>query len=153
MSKMALTTYLAITAFAVWALMTGWSPEIHYERITWGLFAAWMMLLHLWFAVRARVLGPGGVLRRPLVLLIDILFSLLPGVFLFGYGWLAPAAPTLTRGGMDVCDLEVGYCVSGTRAFIGFGLVLLVFGSIFSLCLVVAERAAAQARRKKGTES
>ena len=149
MSKRSLTTDLGITVFAAWALTTGWSPEVSYVQLAWGFFAVWVVLLRVWCALRAVVMGSGGLIRRSCVHVLDTIVSLLPGSILVAYGWFAPAAPSITRGGMDVCDLEVGYCVSGTRAFIGFGVVALVFGAIISLCLVISERAAIQARRRR----
>lgn len=125
-----------LASFAVWALSTGWTPEIHYERVTWGMFAAWLVSVRIWSRLRGRAFQTCGFFCTWLG---DLLFSLSPGGFLVWYGASAPQVPSYTRGGMDICDLEPGFCVSGTRAFIGFGIELLVVGFVIAGALYFAK--------------
>ena len=85
-----------------------------------------------WSRLRGRVIQSCGFLCA---WLCDLFFSLCPGAFLVWYGASAPQVPSYARGGMDVCDLEPGFCVSGTRAFIAFGIELLVIGLVIAVAL------------------
>lgn len=124
--------FLACLALGVWAMMTGWEPEILFVRLTWGALGLWCGLLGFWIAIRRRTGFKGRPVRKFFVRLIDLSFALLPGVILIAYGALAPAAPSLTQGGFDVCDTSPGYCVSGTRAFVPFGIFTIIIGVILN---------------------
>lgn len=136
MPKASTIVLAALGIFAVWTLATGWVPEIHYERVTWGMFAAWIVSVRGWSRLRSRAVQSLGFLC---MWLGDLFFSLAPGTFLVWYGASAPQVPSYTRGGMDVCDLQPGFCASGTRAFIGFGIELLVVGFVIAGALYFAK--------------
>jgi hypothetical protein len=68
--------------------------------------------------------------------------ALMPGLTLIWYGLAGPANPTLTRGGFDVCELAVGYCVSGTRAMAYFGGFFLLVGLVVVRQMVSAAQEA-----------
>lgn len=130
---------LLLTAFCVWAVTTGSGPELGYGRLTWAALAAWFVLLRCWLGLWKRLYSaPPGAVARAVGCLIDCVFTLAPALIVIAYGALAPAAPSLTAGGVDVCQYETGFCVSGTRSFIGFGIFMLVVELIFAGCIIVA---------------
>ena len=116
-----------------WLVTTGSQEPIDYERTVWGGLFLWVTVLVARSWVRQLGATPNpdapNLSRRMWQRLPpNILLSLAPGAILLWYGLAAPQKPSYTRGGIDICDLQVGLCVSGTRAFIFFGIVLLVFG-------------------------
>lgn len=117
-------------AFGGWALTVSQGPEIRYGLMLWGALSVWCGLTMGWILARPRMRLAGSPYRKRLVRLLDLGVAVLPGVLLIAYGALAPAAPSLTQGGFDICDTSPGYCVSGTRAFVHFGLFILVTGVI-----------------------
>lgn len=121
---------ISIFSFSLWALATGWEPEVNYERLVWAALALWLSTLWVWIAVRGRLRSFATPLMKRLSRLVDIMIALAPGAILIAYGSIAPAAPSLTRGGFDVCDTSPGWCVSGTRAFVAFGIFTILLGLI-----------------------
>jgi len=123
---------LALAVFSAWALYTGSDPEIKYGQLTWGSLGAWATLVLLWLRVPKRIRRSERGAAAVASYVMRLLLCVAPGVILACYGWLAPPAPSYTQGGVDVCQLEVGYCVSGTRAFIFFGCWSVVIGLIIN---------------------
>lgn len=121
-----------LVAMSAWALYTGVTPDIKYGQLTWGALGAWAALLLLWLRVPQRVRKSKHGWTAFVSYVVTLLLCVAPGIILASYGWLAPAVPSYTRGGVDVCDLEVGYCVSGTRAFIFLGGSSAVIGLIIN---------------------
>jgi hypothetical protein len=113
---------------------TSFGELFNYARFIWGLFLLWPGLI--WLRILKDVLvarvrpdwaARDDAWRR---LPFNIATALAPGQSLIWYGLAAPANPTLTRGGFDVCELAVGYCVSGTRAMAWFGGFALLIGLV-----------------------
>ena len=123
--------YGSIAAFSAWAIVTGLSEPVSYGRITFGLLGAWSVLLWIWGLVwqRLSAKGEGRGLRR-FGQFVDILFAIAPGTIVLVYSIFTPQIPSLTNGGMDICDLNVGPCISGTRATIPIGVILMVVGLV-----------------------
>ena len=117
----------AITLGGLLLCATSFSSPFNYARFAWGLMLLWPGLIWLRMLKDALVARNGGHDKAWRRLPFNAAMALMPGLVLLWYGLAAPADPTLTRGGFDVCELSVGYCVSGTRAgayFGGFGLLL-----------------------------
>lgn len=132
---------LGITASAVWLILSALTSPVNYGRLTAGLLVLWLALIllrglkdQLWSFQQT---GPEYRRRRAYRRLpFSILLSIAPGAILLWYGIFAPAVPSRTRGGIDVCELQVGLCVSGTRAFIFWGIVVLIGGLIWAYVLI-----------------
>jgi hypothetical protein len=123
---------------------TSFGEPFNYARFTWGLFLLWPGLIWLrrlkdLLVARVRPDSEDNAWRR---LPFNIAMALMPGLTLIWYGLAAPANPTLTRGGFDVCELAVGYCVSGTRAIAYFGAFFWLVGLVMVRQLVRAAREA-----------
>lgn len=101
-----------------------------YGLLLCGVLALWCGALVVWVGMRRRVAFVGRHGLKRLLRLVDLVFAILPGALLMMYGGLAPAVPSLTRGGLDVCDTFAGFCVSGTRAFVDLGICTLIVGVI-----------------------
>ena len=134
MRNRTLVFYIGLTGFVAWVFATSFGPELRYERLVWGMLAAWLVGVRVWADLRSRTSKMCGFIWA---WLCDLFFSLSPGAILVWYGASAPASPSYARGGMDVCDLEPGFCVSGTRAFVGFGIELLVIGAVIAVALLL----------------
>lgn len=117
-------------ACGAWAIAIGKGPEVRYGLLVWGALSLWSGMLVSWIGVRRALREREGPYRKRLMRILDLGVALAPGVILIMYGVFAPAAPSLTQGGFDVCDTSPGFCVSGTRAFIHFGVFTLVVGVI-----------------------
>lgn len=119
------------TGLAVWWLLRGLSLPTNYGQVLAGLFASWLALVLLraikddFFPTDASAdQGRSAFWRLPL----NILLSVSPGLFLLWFGIFAPASPSVTNSGVDVCQFEVGWCVSGTRSMMVFGAMALFVG-------------------------
>jgi FtsH-binding integral membrane protein len=123
---------LVLAAISARGLYTGFTPEIKYGQLAWGALGAWSTLVLLWLRVPRRVRKSEQGATVFVSYAVTLLLCVAPGVILACYGWLAAAVPSYTRGGVDVCELEVGYCVSGTRSFIFFGFWGVVIGLIIN---------------------
>ncbi|KAA3642688.1 MAG: hypothetical protein DWQ07_19355 [Chloroflexi bacterium] len=116
---------------AVWWLLHGFSSPTNYGQALAGLFALWLALIllralkdDLFPADASNNLQNRAYWRLPL----NILLSISPGLFLLWFGIFAPASPSVTNSGLDVCQFETGWCVSGTRSMIFFGAMALLVG-------------------------
>ena len=134
----------AVTSLvSLWLLATGLAGPPNHNRITLGLLLAWVAALFLRAIKDAQL--PTGRSANPLWRApFSVLLALAPGLILLAYGLFAPAQPSLANSGVDVCAYEVGWCVSGTRAFIVFGGVALLIGIAVAYAIV---KAAIQANR------
>lgn len=117
-------------SFGGWAVLGVAAAEPRYGLALCGALVLWAGLLTVWMKVRRVVSGEARPSRKRFTRLVDLVFSLAPGLVLVAYGAFAPAAPSLTRGGFDVCDASPGYCVSGVRAFVDLGICALIVGVI-----------------------
>ena len=116
---------------AVWWLLRGFSSPTNYGQALAGLFALWLALILLrtlkddiFPADASDNLQNRAYWHLPL----NILLSIAPGLFLMWFGVFAPASPSVTNSGIDVCQFETGFCVSGTRSMIFFGGFALLVG-------------------------
>lgn len=140
----------AITLGGLLLCATSFGEPFKFARFAWGLVLLWPGLIWLRMLKDAWVersapdwAARDNAWRR---LPFNAAMALMPGLIFIWYGLAAPASPTLTRGGFDVCDLSVGYCVSGTRAVAWFGGFALLLGLLVVWLMV---RAAKEANKRE----
>jgi hypothetical protein len=120
----------------LWLVISSFEAELNYGQLALGLLLLWACAFWakgFWEANHGPVGGwPGWALSS--------LLAIIPGLILLAYGLLAPAQPSLTNSGLDVCALQTGWCVSGTRAFAFFGAAGLLAGLAWSYFLYTLEK-------------
>ena len=113
---------------ALWWLLRGFSSPTNYGQALAGLFALWLALILLRTLKDDLFPADASQNRAYWRLPLNILLSISPGLFLIWFGIFAPASPSVTNSGIDVCQFEPGFCVSGTRSMIFFGGFALLVG-------------------------
>jgi len=126
------TTFLLL---ALWLAGTGLFPSLNHGRLTASVWVFWLAIILL-RGLKDRIWpfledDPDALLRRAWMRLpLNVVLALLPGLSLLWFGLFAPNESSLTRGSVDVCTLETGLCISGPRATIIWGVLILVIGLI-----------------------
>jgi hypothetical protein len=143
-------TLLKIGIFAAGGLLifSSFGSPLNYGRLTIGLLALWLSAV--WFKQSWQESWLANLRNRPtyeqglFLWAINALLIILPGLILLGYGVFSPASPSLTNSGVDICQFEVGYCVSGSRAFIFIGGLALLIGLVWAYFMFTVERSASR---------
>lgn len=126
-SKFTVGKLLAL-ALGLWLAFTSFGEVLNYGRLTIALLIFWLGAIWL-----KQMLEQDGRLGNGWLLWgLNALLAIIPGLILLWYGLASPAQPSLTNGGQDICELQVGWCVSGSRAFAFFGGAALLAGLAWS---------------------
>lgn len=120
---------------AVWLAFTSFGNDLNYGRLTLALLIFW--LGGVWLK---QSLERNGRLDGWLLWGANATIAIIPGLILLGYGLFSPAQPSLTNSGVDVCQLETGWCISGSRVFIFWGGALLLAGLAWSTFMFTIEK-------------
>jgi hypothetical protein len=133
-TKIWLGTFGTICFLAsLWLAVTGLLPALNHGRLTASAWVLWLAVILL-RALKDRIWPFTGAdsaanlqrawMRFPL----NVVLAFMPGLSLLWFGIFAPDEPSLTQGGLDVCALETGLCISGPRAVIVWGVLILGIG-------------------------
>ena len=129
---------LAVSALGIWLVASSFTPDLNYGRLVTGLLFLWVSTIWLKQYVELK----RGRARGWLNWGITSLLAVIPGLILLWYGLLTPAQPSLTNSGIDVCALQTGWCVSGTRAFIFWGGIVFLAGLAWAFFTYSGEKKA-----------
>jgi hypothetical protein len=141
-------TLIKIGVFAAGGLLifSSVGSPLNYGRLTIGLLALWASAVWFkqsWQQSWLESLGNRPTYEQGLFLwAINAFLITLPGLILLGYGVFSPASPSLTNSGVDICQFQVGYCVSGSRAFIFIGGLALLLGLVWAYFMFSVEKKA-----------
>jgi hypothetical protein len=115
---------LAAGAAGAWLVISSQGTATDYGQLTLGLLGLWLSAVWLkQYVEQAR-----GSVNGWLGWAINTALAVIPGAILLWYSLFTPAEPSLTNSGVDVCEFQVGWCISGNRALSVLGGMLLLAG-------------------------
>jgi len=114
----------------------GLTPAINHGRLTASVWFFWLGIIFIRaLGDRLKPFNNNGDIdqarqRAWMRLPLNVILALSPGLSLLWFSLFAPDTPSLTRGGIDVCELETGFCMSGPRAVIVWAFLVIIIGLI-----------------------
>jgi hypothetical protein len=125
-------------ALGLWLVVSSQGAELDHTRLTVGLLILWVCALWL----KQYLQTNGNLGQGWLSWAVSSVLAIIPGAILLWFGIFAPAQPSLTNSGVDVCQFQTGWCVSGTRTFIFWGGAVLLAGLAWSYFMFTIEKRA-----------
>lgn len=111
-------------AAGIWLVISSQGTPTDYGRLTLGLLGLWFCAVWLKQNAEHARRSVSGWFGWS----INTILAVIPGSILLWYSLFTPAQPSLTNSGVDVCEFQVGWCISGNRALSFLGVMVLLAG-------------------------